>query len=283
MTGDDDAVRGPGRGRGAPGPRARPPPPPARSCRTTWGRRAPWGGRSPTTSTTRGRSRAPRGRGSPRSPTRRISRASGWSHRGWAPRSGSARRCSPAVAAGLRREVRGVGPARLLVVAEAIAGDEIRELRWLAIHVLGWIVAADPERACSSSAAPPVRRMTGSRSTGWPTRRPRDPAESYRWAELEHSSTAAAAGSAGSSAPPSPRSPRRPPFRAYRAGYRSGPLSRRPAVGDAELDVQKALSWALRELAKGDPVPVAAFCLAQAHDACGGPLTATGPGCSATR
>ena len=91
----------------------------------------------------RGRAR----RASPRSPTRPISRASGWSRRGSAPRSGSGRRSSTRSRPALRREVRGVGPARLLVVAEALAGDEIRELRWLAIHVLGWIVAADPERA----------------------------------------------------------------------------------------------------------------------------------------
>ena len=38
-------------------------------------------------------------------------------------------------------------------------------------------------------------------------------------------------------------------------------------IGDAEPDVQKALSWALRELAKVDPAPVVAFCRAQARDA----------------
>jgi hypothetical protein len=35
-------------------------------------------------------------------------------------------------------------------------------------------------------------------------------------------------------------------------------------IGDAEPDVQKALSWALRELAKVDPAPVVAFCRAEA-------------------
>jgi hypothetical protein len=38
-------------------------------------------------------------------------------------------------------------------------------------------------------------------------------------------------------------------------------------IGDAEPEVQKALSWALRELAKVDPAPVAAFCRAQARAA----------------
>ena len=69
--------------------RARPARSPARSSPSTCRRRAPWAGPSPTTSTTRGRSSAPRARASRRSPTRRVSRASAWSHRGSAPRSGS--------------------------------------------------------------------------------------------------------------------------------------------------------------------------------------------------
>ena len=91
-----------------------------------------------------------------------------------------------AVAAGLRRAVRGTGPARLLVVAEALAGDEIRELRWLAIHVLGWIVAADPERAWQ------VIRRIGRDADDWITvdtlagvTAAGILSEPYRWAELE--------------------------------------------------------------------------------------------------
>jgi 3-methyladenine DNA glycosylase AlkD len=174
-----------------------------------------------------------------------------------------------AVAAGLRREVRGVGPARLLIVAEAIAGDEIRELRWLAIHVLGWIVAADPERAWQA-----IRRIARE-ADDWITvdalagvmamgiRH-----EPYRWAELEqlvYSRSGWERRLVGSTIATAPH-----------VGHRSGrsePVIARgldlvgQLLGDAEPDVQKALSWALRELAKVDPGPVAAFCLAQARDA----------------
>ncbi len=38
-------------------------------------------------------------------------------------------------------------------------------------------------------------------------------------------------------------------------------------IGDAEPDVQKSLSWALRELARVDPEQVAAFCRAEADRA----------------
>jgi hypothetical protein len=40
-------------------------------------------------------------------------------------------------------------------------------------------------------------------------------------------------------------------------------------IGDAEPDVQKALSWALRSLTLGDPAAVSAFCREQAARAAG--------------
>jgi 3-methyladenine DNA glycosylase AlkD len=174
-----------------------------------------------------------------------------------------------AVAAGLRREVRGVGPARLLVVAEAIAGDEIRELRWLAIHVLGWIVAADPERVWQA-----IRRIARE-ADDWITVDTLAGVtavgilhESYRWAELEqlvYSRSRWERRLVGSTIATVPH--------VGHLSGRSAPVTARgldlvgQLLGDAEPDVQKALSWALRELAKVDPGPVAAFCLAQADHA----------------
>ncbi|HSW41427.1 MAG TPA: DNA alkylation repair protein [Patescibacteria group bacterium] len=174
-----------------------------------------------------------------------------------------------AVAAGLRREVRGVGPARILVVAEALARDEIRELRWLAIRILGWIVELDPERTWQ------VIRRIGRDADDWITVDALAAvtaagilAEPYRWAELEQlvysrsrwerrlvGSTIATLAQAG-----------------HPSGH-SEPMTARgldlvgQLIGDAEPAVQKALSWALRELAKVEPVPVAAFCRSQARDA----------------
>lgn len=174
-----------------------------------------------------------------------------------------------AVAAGLRREVRGVGPARLLVVAEALAGDEIRELRWLAIHVLAWIVAADPERAWQ------VIRRIGRDADDWITVDTLASVtaagilgEPYRWAELEqlvYSRSRWERRLVGSTIATIPHGD-------HPSG-RSAPVIARgldlvgQLIGDAEPDVQKALSWALRELARVDAAPVAAFCRAQARDA----------------
>ena len=171
-----------------------------------------------------------------------------------------------AVAAGFRREVRGMGPARLLVAAEALAGDEIRELRWLAIRVLGWIVAADPERSWQ------VIRRIGRDADDWITVDTLAGVtasgileEPYRWAELEqlvYSRSRWERRLVGSTIA-------NLPHRGHPAGRSASAITRGldlvgQLIGDAEPDVQKALSWALRELARVDPAPVAAFCRAQA-------------------
>ena len=174
-----------------------------------------------------------------------------------------------AVAAGLRREVRGIGPARLLVVAETLAGDEFRELRWLAIHVLGWIVVAAPARAWQ------VIRRIGRDADDWITVDTLAGVtavgilhEPYRWAELEqlvYSPSRWERRLVGSTIATIPH-------RDHPSGRSATVIARGLAlvgqlIGDAAPDVQKALSWALRELAKVDPAPVAAFCRAQASDA----------------
>ena len=174
-----------------------------------------------------------------------------------------------AVAAAFRREVRGVGPARLLVAAEALAGDEIRELRWLAIHVLGWIVAADPEQSWQ------VIRRLGRDADDWITVDTLAGVaasgileEPYRWAELEqlvYSRSRWERRLVGSTIA-------NLPHRGHPSGRSASTVERGldlvgQLIGDAEPDVQKALSWALRELAKQDPAPVVAFCRAQARAA----------------
>ncbi len=171
-----------------------------------------------------------------------------------------------AVAAGFRREVRGIGPARLLVVAEALAGDEIRELRWLAIHVLGWTIAADPEQTWQ------VIRRIGRDADDWITVDTLAGVaasgileEPYRWAELEqlvYSRSRWERRLVGSTIATLPH--RGHPSGRSAATIRRGLDLVGHLIGDAEPDVQKALSWALRELAKVDPVPVTAFCRAQA-------------------
>jgi 3-methyladenine DNA glycosylase AlkD len=171
-----------------------------------------------------------------------------------------------AVAAGFRREVRGIGPARLVVVAETLAGDEIRELRWLAIHVLGWIVAADPEQTWQ------VIRRIGRDADDWITVDTLAGVaasgileEPYRWAELEqlvYSRSRWERRLVGSTIATLPH--RGHPSGRSAATIRRGLALVGQLIGDAEPDVQKALSWALRELAKVDPVPVTAFCRAEA-------------------
>ena len=174
-----------------------------------------------------------------------------------------------AVAAGLRREVRGVGPGPLLVVADTLARDEIRELRWLAIHLLGWIVSADPERAWG------VIRRIGRDADEWITvdtlagvTAAAILGEPYRWAELEqlvHSPSRWERRLVGSTIATIPHCDH-PSGRSALVVARGLDLVGQ-LVGDAEADVQKALSWALRELARVDAAPVAAFCRAQARDA----------------
>ncbi len=188
---------------------------------------------------------------------------------GIGPTLGVRTRLLDAVSAGLRREVRGMGPARLLVVAEAMADDEVRELRWLAIRVLGWIVAADPERSWQ------VIRRIGRDADDWITVDTLAGVtaagilhEPYRWAELEqlvYSRSRWERRLVGSTIATIPH-----------GGHQSGRSAEAVArgldlvgqlIGDAEPEVQKALSWALRELAGVEPGTVGAFCRASARDA----------------
>ncbi len=174
-----------------------------------------------------------------------------------------------AVLAGLRRATRGARPARLLVVADALARDEVRELRWMAIRVLAWILPDEPERGWQ------VLRRIGRDADDWITVDTLAAAaasgilrEPYRWAELEQLVFSPIrwerrlVGSTIATLPHVDHVLGRTDRVVRSSLDLVGQL-----IGDDEPDVQKALSWALRELAKVDPVPVAAFCRAEADRA----------------
>jgi 3-methyladenine DNA glycosylase AlkD len=174
-----------------------------------------------------------------------------------------------AVRAGLRRELRGVSPARILVLADALARDEIRELRWIAISMLGWILRDESERGWQ------VLRRIGREADDWITVDSlaavaaggvlREP---YRWAELEQLVFSPdrwerrLVGSTVATIPHVDHDLGRTDVVIARGLDLVGQL-----IGDAEPDVQKALSWALRELARVDPAPVATFCRREAERA----------------
>jgi len=174
-----------------------------------------------------------------------------------------------AVLGGLRRAARGVRPARLLVAADALAGHELRELRWVAIRVLAWILPDDPERAWQ------VLRRIGRDADDWitvdtlaATAAAGIVREPYRWAELEQlvfSPIRWERRLVGSTIATLPHVD-------HDLGHTDDLVARGlelvgQLIGDAEPDVQKSLSWALRELARRDPAAVAMFCRAEADRA----------------
>jgi len=171
-----------------------------------------------------------------------------------------------AVHRALARELRGVRVARLLPVADALAHDPIRELRWFACWLLGRILPDEPEQAWQ------VLRGLAAEADDWisvdtlaATMGPGILREPYRWAELEqlvYSPSRWERRLVGSTIATIPF--------ADRAGGRTRDVAERGLtlvgllVGDPEPDVQKALSWALRNLAAVDPVAVTAFCRREA-------------------
>ena len=162
----------------------------------------------------------------------------------------------------LVRELRGVRAARVLPVAEALARDPTRELRWFACWLLGRILPDDPERAWQ------VLRRVASEADDWisvdtlaAVIAPGILREPYRWAELEQLVYSPSrwerrlVGSTIASIPFSDRAAGRAPDVAARSLGLIGLL-----IGDPEPDVQKSLSWALRSLAAVDRAGVTGFC-----------------------
>ena len=174
-----------------------------------------------------------------------------------------------AVERGLRRELRGVRPSRLLPLADALARAEIRELRWLSISLLGRVVRDEPELAWQ------VLRRIGRDADDWITTdtlagvlAPAILREPYRWAELEQLVYS-----------PQPWERRlvgatvASVALASHATLRDSETVQRCLdlvallLGDDEPVVQKALGWALRNLARVDQGAVATFCGREAETA----------------
>jgi 3-methyladenine DNA glycosylase AlkD len=167
-----------------------------------------------------------------------------------------------AVDAALLRALRGVPTARLVPAADALAHAELRELRWLAIRLLGAMVVQDPELAWQ------VFRQIARQADDWITVdtlagfiAPAILREPFRWAELEQLVYS-----------PSPWERRlvgatiaSMTLRRHAALREPDSVSRAFALielqmGDRAPDVQKALGWALRNLLRIDLGAVTACC-----------------------
>jgi 3-methyladenine DNA glycosylase AlkD len=166
-----------------------------------------------------------------------------------------------AVRRAFEKASRRASPAELLLVCDRLLREPEREARWFAISTLQRTLPAEPERTWQ------LLRRAATEADDWITTddlaHPYGKgilAEPYRWAELEQLTVSPSrwerrlVGSTIATLP----------FR-VRPGQREE-LRRAPAlelleslIGDAEADVQKAISWALRSWYRVDPEGVSAF------------------------
>lgn len=174
-----------------------------------------------------------------------------------------------AVGSQFRRRTRGDRPSRILPVADRLLREPRLEARWFALALLEPLVARDPERSWQ------LLRRAARGAGDWITvdtlARPCGRgilAEAYRWAELEQLVYAPSrwerrlVGSTIATIPSLDRAAGRVPEVASRGLALIGEL-----IGDAESDVQKALSWALRTLARVDRPATTAFLAAETERA----------------
>jgi 3-methyladenine DNA glycosylase AlkD len=159
-----------------------------------------------------------------------------------------------AVARGFRAEIRGVSPSALLFVADRLYRSSPLEIRWFAFGILEKLVRDEPERTWQL-----LRR--GAREAGdWITvdtlAHPYGTGillEPYRWAELEQlvfSPSRWERRLVGSTIATMTHGQRRT-GRGSEVLDQALPLLAQ-LIGDSEPDVQKALSWAYRSLARLD-------------------------------
>ncbi|MFN8628823.1 MAG: DNA alkylation repair protein [Chloroflexota bacterium] len=166
-----------------------------------------------------------------------------------------------AVTRGLRAATKRDRPSTLLDIADHLQRQGPLELHWLANDLLDRAIALEPERAWQL-----VRREAKS-ANDWITIDNLAHiagrgilAEAYRWAELEQLVYSPSrwerrlAGSTVATIPFVDRKASRTPEVAQRGLGIVGDL-----IGDREPDVQKSLSWALRNLLYVDPGAVHAF------------------------
>ncbi len=166
-----------------------------------------------------------------------------------------------AVTRGLRAATRRDNPSTLLDIADHLCRQGPLELHWLANDLLDRAIAREPERAWQL-----VRREAKS-AGDWITVDNLAHvagrgilAEPYRWAELEQLVYSPSrwerrlAGSTVATIPFVDRAAGRTPLVVDRG---LGIVT--DLIGDREPDVQKSLSWALRNLLAIDPAAVTAF------------------------
>jgi hypothetical protein len=159
-----------------------------------------------------------------------------------------------AVGSGLRAATRRDRPTTLLDVAEHLVRDANPELPWIAYGVLERTIRDEPERTWQ------LVRAEGRQAGEWATidalahvAAVGIAAESYRWAELEQLVYSPSrwerrlAASTIATLPHEARDAAAEPQAVRRALAILADL-----IGDAEPDVQKALSWAYRSLAQLD-------------------------------
>lgn len=171
-----------------------------------------------------------------------------------------------AVARGFRNATKREPVGALLYIADRLFQEPELEMRWFAFGLLERLVVVDPERSWQ------LLRRAAREAGDWITvdslAHPvgtgilREP---YRWAELEqlvYSPSRWERRLVGSTIATIP-------FIDHRLGREPAIAKRALAIlvdliGDAEPDVQKALSWALRSLTMVDPTAVEEFVVAQA-------------------
>jgi 3-methyladenine DNA glycosylase AlkD len=174
-----------------------------------------------------------------------------------------------AVTRGLRAATRHDNPSTLLDIADHLQRQAPLELHWLANDLLDRAIVHEPERAWqlvrheAKSAGDWITIDNLAHVVGCGIL-----AESYRWAELEQLVYSPSrwerrlVGSTVATIPFVDRTAGRAPEIARRGIGLVGDL-----IGDSEPDVQKSLSWALRNLLYVDPEAVTAFLDRQAAEA----------------
>ena len=171
-----------------------------------------------------------------------------------------------AVISGLRRASRSASPDSLLWAGDRLLHNAPLEVRLIAFELLAQVLPSDPERTWQ------VLRRAAREAREWITVDSLAQAygagillEDRRWAELEMLEYSPSrwerrlVGSTIATIPFVKRTQGRTPAIAARALPILGEL-----IGDAEPDVQKALSWALRSLVHSDLAAVTAFVEAEA-------------------
>jgi 3-methyladenine DNA glycosylase AlkD len=171
-----------------------------------------------------------------------------------------------AVARGFRNATRSEPVGALLYIADRLFQESQLEMRWFAFGLLERIIVVDPERTwqllrrAARDAADWITVDSLAHPVGTGILR-----EPYRWAELEqlvYSPSRWERRLVGSTIATIP-------FIDHRLGREPAVASHALSIlgdliGDAEPDVQKALSWALRSLTLVDPAGVEEFVVAQA-------------------